>query len=87
LDPRGIAERGLLIRHLVLPGNLAGSREILKFLAEKISLNTYINVMDQYRPAYQAYRHPELDRRISPEEYQDVINEANSLGLDRLDQR
>ena len=87
LNPRGIAERGLLIRHLVLPGNLAGSRETLEFLANKVSLNTYINIMDQYRPAYQAFRHPELNRRITHAEYQDVIDLAKNLGLTRLDQR
>jgi putative pyruvate formate lyase activating enzyme len=87
LDPRGIAERGLLIRHLVLPGNLAGSKLILEFLADKVSQNTYINVMDQYRPAYQAYLHPELNRRITPMEYQHVLDLAKSLGLTRLDLR
>ena len=87
LNPRGIAERGLLIRHLVLPENLAGSRATLEFLANKVSLNTYINIMDQYRPAYQAFRHPELNRRITRSEYQDVIDLAKNLGLTRLDQR
>ena len=87
LNPRGIAERGLLIRHLVLPENLAGSRATLEFLANKVSLNTYINNMDQYRPAYQAFRHPELNRRITRAEYQDVIDLAKNLGLTRLDQR
>ena len=87
LDSRGIAERGLLVRHLVLPGNLAGSKEILEFLADKVSLNTYINIMDQYRPAYQAYLHPELNRRITRTEYQEVLDLAKNLGLERLDQR
>jgi putative pyruvate formate lyase activating enzyme len=87
LNSRGIAKRGLLIRHLVLPGNLAGSNQILEFLADKVSLDTYINIMDQYRPAYQAYRHPELNRRISVNEYQEVLDLARRLGLNRLDQR
>jgi putative pyruvate formate lyase activating enzyme len=87
LDSRGVAVRGLLIRHLVLPGNLAGSKGILEFLADKVSPNTYINIMDQYRPAYQAYRHPELNRRITEMEYQEVLDLAKGLGLKRLDQR
>lgn len=87
MNPKGIAERGLLVRHLVLPGNLAGSKGILEFLAEKVSLDTYINIMDQYRPAYQAFRHPELNRRITQVEYQEVLDLAKSLGLERLDQR
>jgi putative pyruvate formate lyase activating enzyme len=87
LDSKGIAEQGLLVRHLVLPDNLAGSKEVLEFLAEKISPNTYINIMDQYRPAYQAYRHPELNRRITGMEYQQVLDLARRLDLERLDQR
>jgi len=87
LDQQGIAERGLLIRHLVLPGNLAGSRDILSFLAEEISLNTYINIMDQYRPAYLAQRHSEINRRITLDEYRGVVDEAIKLGLNRLDKR
>ena len=87
LDQQGIAERGLLIRHLVLPGDLAGSRDILSFLAEEISLNTYINIMDQYRPAYLAKRHSEINRRITLDEYRGVVDEAIKLGLNRLDKR
>ena len=87
LTERGVAKRGLLVRHLVLPGNLAGSSEILMFLAEKISKNTYLNIMDQYRPAYLVNRHHELNRRITDNEYQDVLSEAFRLGLDRIDPR
>ena len=85
LDASGIAHRGLLIRHLVLPGDLAGSSVILRFLAEQISLNTYLNIMDQYRPAYQARKFPELDCGISRDEYQSVLDEAMKLGFKRLD--
>jgi len=85
LSPRGIAERGLLIRHLVLPDGLAGSKTILRFIAKEISQNTYLNIMDQYRPAYLAGRHSEINRRINSDEYQAVVSEALMLGLKRLD--
>jgi len=85
LSPPGIAKRGLLIRHLVLPGNLAGSKTILRFLASEISQNTYLNIMDQYRPAYLVERHSEINRRITSDEYQVVVEEALRLGLKRLD--
>ena len=58
MDERGVAQRGLLVRHLVLPGGLAGTAEVARFLAEEISRDTYINVMAQYRPCYRASEHP-----------------------------
>ncbi len=85
LDRRGIAQRGLLIRHLVLPNEIAGSEKILQFIAQEISTNTYLNIMDQYRPLYHARQYPELSRRITSQEYQKVIAIAKSLGLTRLD--
>jgi putative pyruvate formate lyase activating enzyme len=85
LDDRGIAQRGLLVRHLVLPGGMAGSAKILKFLAEEISTNTYINIMAQYRPAYKAMEFPPFDRPVSPKEYTHVLNLAAKYGLHRLD--
>jgi putative pyruvate formate lyase activating enzyme len=69
---KGLAARGLLVRHLVLPENLAGSFEIIDFLAEQISPKTAINVMDQYRPCYQAYLHPRINRRPTLEEIESV---------------
>lgn len=83
IDERGVATRGLLIRHLVLPNGIAGSREVLAFIAREISLNAYVNIMDQYRPVYRAYRHRELDRPLAPGEYREVIDEALRLGLRR----
>jgi len=80
----GVAERGLLIRHLVLPNGLAGSQQVLRFIAEKISVDTYLNIMDQYRPAYQAYRKIDINRRITRAEYTDIIHYAESLGMTRL---
>lgn len=79
----GVAVRGLLIRHLVLPGRIAGSFKILDFIAEELSLNSYINIMDQYRPCYKAYSFPELSRRITRQEYQEVVGYAKKLGFRR----
>ncbi|MCX8126092.1 MAG: radical SAM protein [Dehalococcoidia bacterium] len=82
VDRAGIALRGLLIRHLVLPSNLAGSEEVLKFVLS-LSANTYINIMDQYRPCGEAYRYPELSRRPTPAEFFKVVDTARRLGLHR----
>jgi putative pyruvate formate lyase activating enzyme len=79
----GIAERGLLIRHLILPNDLAGSEAILRFIAEEISPDSYVNIMDQYHPAFKAHRIPELARRVSLIEYHRVIQFARGLGLHR----
>ena len=86
LDEKGLAQRGLLIRHLVLPGNLAGSEKVLAFIANEISPNTYLNLMDQYRPCYRADDYPPLDRLITAEEFSSVLAMANRYGLRRLDQ-
>lgn len=83
----GVAERGLLIRHLILPNGLAGSKDVLRFIAEQVSADTYLNIMDQYRPAYQAYRKNDMNRRITRTEYLDLIHLAESLGMTRLDKR
>ncbi|MFQ6014810.1 MAG: radical SAM protein [Anaerolineae bacterium] len=87
LDERGVAQRGLLVRHLVLPNNLAGTAEIVRFLAEEVSKDTYLNVMDQYRPCYKGYDIPEVNRRITAEEYQKAVHLAQEAGLHRLDDR
>ncbi|MFN3966614.1 MAG: radical SAM protein, partial [Endomicrobiia bacterium] len=79
----GIARRGLLIRHLVLPNNLAGSKEVLRFISEEISKDTYINIMDQYRPMFKASSYPELNRRITSNEFLRVIELAQKFGLHR----
>jgi putative pyruvate formate lyase activating enzyme len=85
-DKRGVARRGLLVRHLVLPEGLAGTAEITRFLRDEISRNTYINVMAQYRPCYRAHRLPPLDRRLSNREYAEAVRLAQEAGL-RLDER
>jgi putative pyruvate formate lyase activating enzyme len=85
-DVRGVAQRGLLVRHLVLPEGLAGTAEIVRFLRDEISPETYINVMAQYRPCHEAHNLPPLDRRITNEEYARALQLAEEAGL-RLDQR
>lgn len=87
MDERGVALRGLLVRHLILPEDLAGTREILRFLAEEIYPNTYLNLMDQYRPCYKAQEYPELNRRITREEFARAVQWAEEFGLTRLDER
>lgn len=85
IDKRGIALRGLLIRHLVLPEGIAGTKEVVRFIAEEISKNTYINIMDQYYPCYKAFENPPLDRRITTKEYTEAIKLAIEAGLMRID--
>jgi len=87
LDASGVAIRGLLVRHLVLPEDAAGSAEAMKWLASEISADTYVNIMDQYRPCGTASRHPSLARRITREEYRHAVRSALRCGLKRLDQR
>lgn len=87
INEQGIAECGLLVRHLVLPYGLAGTKQVVEFIANEISPNTYINIMDQYRPCGKAYNDDYLNRRITPEEYQLAIRAALDAGLKRLDKR
>jgi putative pyruvate formate lyase activating enzyme len=87
LDDDGIAQRGLLVRHLVLPEDLAGTQETVRFLAEEISKDTYLNLMDQYRPAYKAYDYPALDRPLRSSEYAQALQWTREAGLQRLDSR
>ncbi|RJQ46308.1 MAG: radical SAM protein [Nitrospiraceae bacterium] len=85
LDDRGIAIKGLLVRHLVLPEGLAGTEEVTKFLAEEISPDTYVNIMAQYYPCYRAFEQPPLNRRITDAEYRKAVKAARDAGLKRLD--
>ena len=85
LDEKGIAKRGLIVRHLLLPNDLAGSEKIFEFLAKEISKNTYLNIMKQYWPAFKAFEYPELSRKISEKEYQKAISLAKKFGLKRLE--
>lgn len=79
----GIAKRGLLIRHLVLPNYADNSRGVFEYIANEISPNSYINVMDQYRPCYKADTLPGMDRRLSHGEYEKAVDMARSFGLHR----
>ena len=81
----GAATRGLLVRHLVLPGGLAGTDEVMHFLAEEISTETCVNIMDQYRPCFHADENPPLGRRITGDEYRAAVDAARGAGLKRLD--
>jgi len=86
INDDGIAQRGLLVRHLVLPNNLGGSAAIMHFLAG-LSLNTYVNVMAQYRPCYRASEIEQINRRPTVEEYRQAVQAALDAGLHRLDER
>ena len=85
VDARGIARRGLLVRHLVLPEDIAGTEEVVSFIAEEISENTYLNIMDQYSPCYKASEHPLLNRKITKEEYATAVIIAQRKGIKRID--
>lgn len=80
-----IAMRGLLVRHLVLPEDIAGTEGVVKFIAEEISKDTYINIMDQYHPCFRAFDNPPLNRRITANEYREAIKIAIDAGLKRID--
>lgn len=85
LSERGIARRGLLVRHLVLPGMSADTERIVSFIARNISPNTFVNIMAQYRPEYRSLEFPPLDRRLRVEEWREAVRMARSAGLHRLD--
>ena len=87
MNNEGLAEHGLLVRHLVMPEGLAETREILGFLSRQVSPHTYVNIMDQYRPCGQAMHLPPLDRMLLPEEYRQAQELARAVGLTRLDRR
>ena len=81
----GIMQRGLMIRHLVMPNNTGGSENIMEWIAETLPKDTYVNIMAQYNPLYKAYDYPELSRRITREEYKKAVNRAKEMGLTNLD--
>jgi putative pyruvate formate lyase activating enzyme len=87
LDEEGVATKGLLVRHLVMPGGLAETREIFRFLAREVSVDTYVNVMDQYRPCGKAHQYPSINRRLRNDEYQRALKLAAEAGLHRLDEK
>jgi putative pyruvate formate lyase activating enzyme len=85
INQEGVAQRGLLVRHLVLPHGLAGTKGIVNFLSKEISRNTYVNIMAQYHPCYKALQIPSLGRRISSEEFHEALSFAQEARLSRLD--
>ncbi|MFC1939296.1 radical SAM protein [Chloroflexota bacterium] len=85
IDEEGIARRGLLVRHLVLPNGLAGTKDIVRFLAQEVSTSTYLNIMAQYHPCYKAFEIPLLSRPVNKQEFYEAINLAHQHRLDRLD--
>jgi len=89
LDEEGVATRGVLLRHLVMPGNVAGTREVCRWIARELSLDTYVNIMAQYYPAgkVSGTEYAEIARRVTPEEYGLALREAIEAGLRRLDAR
>ncbi|MBI4875974.1 MAG: radical SAM protein [Acidobacteria bacterium] len=85
VDEQGIALRGLIIRHLVLPENIAGTDKFVKWVATALTKSTYVNIMAQYRPEHRARNYPELSRRITNQEFSRAIAWAREAGLTRLD--
>ena len=83
LDERGVATRGMLIRHLVLPNGLAGTQEIMHFISRELSTDSYVNVMAQYHPVYKAYDHESINRSITRTEYLEALDMAAGEGLHR----
>jgi putative pyruvate formate lyase activating enzyme len=90
VDEQGLALRGVLVRHLVMPGIEEDSRQIMAFLAQEISPDTYVNIMDQYHPAWKAKteaKHIEINRRVHPAELESAFASAREAGLWRFDRR
>ena len=87
VDEQGVARRGLLVRHLVLPDDLSGTKEVMEFLVKEISPHTYVNVMGQYRPCGRAGEHPSLRQFLTGPDYEEAQRLAQEAGLTRLDRR
>ncbi|EEG78250.1 radical SAM protein [Dethiobacter alkaliphilus] len=85
VDKRGVAVRGLMVRHLIMPGGLAGTEDVLRFIAAELSPDTYINLMGQYHPAFEADKYPELSRRPSRNELMEARALAKKYGLTRVE--
>ncbi len=83
--PDGLMYRGLMIRHLVMPNGTSGAKEVITWITENLPRDTYLNIMSQYRPMYKAFDYPEISRRLTEDEYNDVVQHAIKLGLTNLD--
>ena len=86
-DEKGVAKRGLMLRHLVMPNRVSGTKELMKWVAENLSKSTYVNVMAQYRVEHQAYEHPKIARAITVEEFLEAVRWAEEAGLTNIDSR
>ncbi len=86
-DERGIALRGLMVRHLVMPNRIAGTKEFVQWAAENLSESTYVNIMSQYRVSHRAFDHPRIARAITADEFLEALQWAEEAGLTNLDQR
>ncbi len=81
-DADGIAQKGLIVRHLIFPNGIAGSEESLRWLVEEVSPHVAVSIMSQYYPTHRAYKYKELNRKITPKEYQEVVDIAEKLGIE-----
>jgi putative pyruvate formate lyase activating enzyme len=81
----GLMRRGLMIRHLVMPNEVSGTRHVIEWIANNLPKETYLNLMSQYRPVYKAFQYPEISRKITRKEYADAVNRAINAGLTNLD--
>ncbi|TVQ38446.1 MAG: twin-arginine translocation signal domain-containing protein [Spirochaetaceae bacterium] len=86
-DERGVAMRGLMIRHLVMPNRVAGTREFVHWVAGTLSTSTYVNIMSQYRVEHRAFEYPQIARAIRTEEFLEAMDWADEAGLTNLDER
>lgn len=85
INDEGLAVRGLLLRHLVLPEGWAGTRPVMKFVAQELSPDTYVNIMGQYRPCYKAHRVKALAKDLAPAEYHNAVKDTMEQGIYRMD--
>ena len=81
----GLIYKGLMIRHLVMPNNVSGSKEVIKWIAGNLPKDTYLNIMSQYRPMYRAFEYPKISRRITRQEYEEVVEYTRQLGFTNLE--
>ncbi len=81
----GLMLRGLMIRHLVLPNNVSGTRNVIQWISRHLPKDTYLNIMSQYRPAHQAHKYPKISRRITRKEYHNAVKWAKEAGLSNLE--
>jgi putative pyruvate formate lyase activating enzyme len=85
VDSKGVARRGLIIRHLVMPGNIAGTDRFVQWVAKELTATTRVNLMAQYRPEHKAFDYPEISRPITAQEWEQARSWANAAGLSHID--